>query len=313
MSTWKLSIKPDSESGFNAFNLCRDKSLLGVGWSAAYLESQPDTLEEAKSLVIKRFSKWPYAVRKLLEEVKCGDHVWLHQQGHYYLCRAQEEIVIGCEIDEQFSRFDLGHARKAQWVKVPEIFVSGAVQRGTIAQRMIQRIKVNSKERNCNDIIFERLFADPDWCPEIDTKVLSSKLNEIDMYLLFSIMTPDEVEDAVSMYLQTQGWCLVKSTCFRSKPTFEFSMVNKRSEVCSVQVKSGKYPDPLPPKQYERFVTDTTKVVLFSTNPNAYPGEPQVGVKCLDHSVLFSWLVNNVWSMTESLKLKLWIHLCEEG
>lgn len=313
MSTWKLSIKPSSESGFNAFNLCRDKSLLGVGWSAAYLESQPNTIVDAKSLVIKRFGSWPRAISKLLEEVKCGDHVWLHQQGDYYLCRVEEEILIGSEIDEQFFRYDLGHARRAQWVKVPEIFVSGVVQRGTIAQRMIQRINIHPRERKCNEIIFDRLFSDPDWSPEIDKNILNRKLNEIDMNIFFSIMTPDEVEDAVSMYLQTQGWYLVKSTCFRSKPTFEFSMVNKNYETCSVQVKSGKNPDPLSPKKYEKFVTGKTKVVLFSTNPNAYTGEPKFGVKCLDPSALFSWLIDNLWSTTESFKLKLWIHLCEES
>ena len=313
MNTWKLSIKPDSEFGFDAFKLCRQKSLLGVGWSAAYLESQPNTLEEAKSLVTNRFGEWPYAVRKLLEEVNCGDHVWLHQQGDYYLCRARKEIVMGSEIDEQFSSFDLGHARKAEWVKVPEIFVSGAVQRGTIAQRMIQRIYISSKENACNDIIFERLSVKPDWRPEVDQEALSNKLKEIGMFELFAIMTPDEVEDMVAMYLQDEGWRLIKSTCFRSKPTFEFSMVNKRSEVCSVQVKSGKYPDPLSPEEYKKFTSDKTQIVLFSTNPNSYPGESKERVRCLAHEVIFSWLVNNIWSMTESLKLKLWIHLCEKG
>lgn len=311
MSTWKLSIKPDSEPEFDAFELCREKSLIGIGWAGAYLNSQPNTLEEAKSLVTHSYGEWPYAARKLLEEVEPGDHVWLHQQGDYYLCKAQDEIVYGAEIDAQFASYDLGHARRAQWIKVPEAFVSGVIQRGTIAQRMIQRINITSEDRACNDIIFERLSGNPDWLPDIDSEVLSCKLKSLDMQSLFSVMTPDEVEDMVAMYLQAEGWCLIKSTCFRSKPTFEFSMVNKHSEVCSVQVKSGNYPDPLPPEQYEKFVTDKIQIVLFSTHPTPYPEGRKDRVRCLEHEEIFSWIVDNVWSMTESLKLKLWMHLCE--
>ena len=88
--------------------------------------------------------------------------------------------------------------------------------------------------------------------------------------------------------------------------------MNNPSEVCMVQVKSGNYPDPLPPEQYEKFVTDKIQIVLFSTHPNPYPEGRKDRVRCLEHKEMFSWLIDNVWSMTESLKLKLWIYLGEE-
>lgn len=313
MSTWKLSIKPDSESGFNPFNLCKEKSLLGVGWSGAYKSEQAQSLSEAKALVKEHFDNWPYALKKLLEEVKNGDHVWLHQQGSYYLCRAKDEIVFGNEIDEKFVDYDLGHARKADWVKVPEIFVSGVVQRGTIAPKMIQRIYISENEKKCHDVIFEKLIINNNWLPDIDESLLTLKLGLMDKQDLFSIMTPDEIEDMVSSYLQDEGWILVKSTCFRSKPMFEFSMVNKKSNVCYVQVKSGKYPDQLPPANYEEFTSLNKTIVLFSTNPSAYPGERIKGVICLSQEKIFTWLLANTWSMTEPLKLKLWMNLCEKG
>ncbi len=313
MSTWKLSIKPDSQSGYDPFKLCKDKSLLGVGWSGAYESEQATNLVEAKRLVKSRYKKWPYAVRKLLEDVKDGDHIWLHQQGHYYLCRANSEIVLGSEIDKQFINFDLGHARKADWVKVPELFVSGVVQRGTIAQRVIQKINISLSERKCHEVMFEKLTYDENWLPDIDELLLTEKISQLNMYELFSIMTPDEVEDMVSSFLQSEGWVLVKSTCFRSKPVFEFSMVNRKSETCYVQVKSGKNPDPLLPVKYKKFASDKTLVFLFSTNTNAYKGESVEGITCLPHHQMFTWLTENFWSMTSSLKLKLWMHLCEEG
>jgi len=313
MSTWKLSINPDSESGFNPFDLCKDKSLLGVGWSGAYEDAQALTLSKAKELVKQKFSSWPYALKKLLEEVKGGDHVWLHQQGSYYLCRAKDEIVFGDAIDKQFIDFDLGHARKADWVKVPEIFVSGVVQRGTIAQRMIQRIYLSESERKCHEVIFDKLSQNGNWVPDISEPLLIRTLSRLHAQDLYSIMTPDEIEDLVSAYLQSEGWFLVKSTCFRSKPKFEFSMINRRSQTCYVQVKSGKNPDPLPPISYEEFASTNKTIVLFSTSPKPYPGEGVKNIICLSQERLFTWLLENTWSMTTPLKLKLWMHLCEQG
>jgi hypothetical protein len=94
---------------------------------------------------------------------------------------------------------------------------------------------------------------------------------------------------------------------------FEFSMVNKKSKTCYVQVKSGKYPDPLPPADYEEFTLLNKTIILFSTNPSAYPGEGVKGVICLSQEKIFTWLLANTWSMTEPLKLKLWMNLCEKG
>lgn len=310
MSTWKLSIKPDNEPGYDPFNLCKDKSLLGVGWSEAYEEIQASNLIEMKELVMRRYSQWPYPIRKLLEEVKKGDHVWLHQKGDYYLCRAEDEIISGLNIDIDFIKYDLGHARRADWVKVPEVFVSGAIQRGTIARRMIQKINIKPDEKKCNDLIFDQLKNNKDWVPNIDESLLVIKMRQLNMDAIFSIMTPDEVEDMVSAFLQNEGWTLVKSTCFRSKPVFEFSMVNKSSETCYVQVKSGLYPDSLPPERYIKYASKTKKVVLFSTNKNAYPGKIYDTITCLDRKEMFDWLIKNSWSMTESLKIRLWIYLC---
>ncbi|OLQ74637.1 hypothetical protein BIT28_12405 [Photobacterium proteolyticum] len=313
MSTWKLTIKPDSKAGHDPFVLCKNKSLLGIGWSGAYENEQASCISEARRLVEKRYSKWPYAVRKLLEEVKEGDHVWLHQRGHYYLCRAHKDIVLGTAIDQDFMSYDLGHARKADWVKVPEVFVSGAVQRGTIAQRMIQKIKITSEERKCHEVMFNKLFANPNWIPSIDMPRLRDQIVKMKMYELFAIMTPDEVEDVIATYLQSEGWYLIKSTCFRSKPVFEFTMFNKQSETCHVQVKSGRHPDPLPPMKYNEYVADKKLVCLFSTNRNAYPGESVKGVNCLSHEEIYTWIIDNSWSLTEPLKQKLWIYLCEQG
>ena len=110
-------------------------------------------------------------------------------------------------------------------------------------------------------------------------------------------MSPDDFEDVVAAYLQDKGWILVKSTCFKSKPVFEFSMVNKKHEVGYVQVKSGKSPNPLPPSNYKKYISNNTLVFLFSTHPHPYPGKAVNGVEPISHNDIFSWIKKNAWAL----------------
>ena len=311
MTTWKLTIKPDNIEGFDPFQLCKDKSLLGVGWAGAYKENQATNIDDAKALVKAKYNKWPYPIKYLLEDVKQGDHVWLHQNGNYYLCKASDEIMIGESIDKNFISYDLGHARKAQWITVPEGYVSGSIQRGTIAQRMIQRIWITEKEQEFHEILFNNLSTNPEWQPDINDSILKNEISKMQISDMFSLMSPDDVEDVVSAYLQSQGWLLIKSTCFRSKPVFEFTMQNKNHETCHVQVKSGKHPNPLSPSDYLQYTSQQKTIFLFSTNQNPYTGPVVDGIKPITHNELFVWTQNNIWALTAPLKQRLWIFLYE--
>ena len=311
MNTWKLTIKPDSSEGYDPFSLCKDKSILGIGWAGAYTEKQASNINEAKLLVNEKYKKWPYAIKYLIEDVKAGEHVWIHKYGKYYLCKAEDEIKFGKAIDDDFINYDLGHARKAKWVNIPEIYVSGSIQRGTIAQRMIQRILITEKEQQFHEILFDKLSDNQDWKPNISEANLSKLISNIQINDLFPLMSPDDVEDLVSAYLQSQGWVLIKSTCFRSKPVFEFSMLNSDNKFCNVQVKSGKYPNPLRPSDYSQFITDNNIVFLFSTNRDPYPGKSINGIFTISHKDILNWIIDNVWALTIPLKLRLWIFLNE--
>ena len=311
LTTWKLTIKPCNIAGYDPFQLCKSKSLLGVGWAGAYKENQAANIADAKVLVKAEYNKWPYPIKYLLEDVKQGDHIWLHQNGNYYLCKASNEIVIGKAIDNDFISYDLGHARKATWITVPEIYVSGSIQRGTIAQRMIQRIWITEKEKEFHEILFNNLLKNPDWQPDISDSIQENEISKMQILDMFSLMSPDDVEDVVSAYLQSQGWILVKSTCFRSKPVFEFTMLNKDHETCHVQVKSGKYPNSLPPSYYSKYTAPQKSIFLFSTNQNPYPGLAVDGVTPITHNEIFDWVQKNIWSLTAPLKQRLGIFLCE--
>jgi len=313
MNTWKLSIKPDSKKGFNAFSKCKEKSLLGLGWHHAYLSKNPSDLGEAKRLVKGKWRKWPYQLKYLLEDMKVDDHVWIHQNGKYYLCKPTDAIILyGDMIDPAYDSYDLGHARKATWVVVPDKFVTGVIQRGTIAQRTIQKIKITDKEVEFNNYIFAQLQKKPTWEPKISVGELEKSLKKITPPELFSLMSPDDVEDVVSAYLQDNGWMLIKSTCFRSKPKFEFSMLNKDGDIAHIQVKSGKSPNPLMPENYKDYTAPHNLIYLFSTNRKPYPGESVPDVCTIEQNKLHEWVINNLWAITLPLKSRLWIFLNEK-
>ena len=316
MNTWKLSIKPDSKTGSDAFKICKEKSLLGLGWHHAYITKHPVSLEESKELVIEKWNKWPYQIKYLLEDVKAGDHVWLHQNGHYYLCEViDDSILYGKDIDSNYADYDLGHARNAKWALIPDKFVLGSIQRGTIAQRTIQRILITEKETQFNKLLFKK-FKDPSsdqsWEPKIDITQLIRLMSMISFEEIFSLMSPDDIEDIVSAYMQSNGWILIKSTCFRSKPKFEFSMLNKSEEIAHVQIKSGNSPDPLSPEKYTQYATLTNLIYLFSTNKKPYPGKSVNHIYTIGHDEIYSWILENLWAITLPLKMRLWIFLNQE-
>ena len=313
MNTWKLSIKPDSKKGFNAFFKCKEKSLLGLGWHHAYLSKNPSDLEEAKRLVKEKWKKWPYQLKYLLEDMKVDDHVWIHQNGKYYLCKPTDEMILyGGMIDSDYDSYDLGHARKAIWVVVPDKFVTGVIQRGTIAPRTIQKINVIGKEVEYNNYLFDQLKKNSAWEPKINIDMLKKLLENITPLELFSLMSPDDVEDVVSAYLQDDGWMLIKSTCFRSKPKFEFSMLNKDGDIAHIQVKSGNSPDPLKPEDYNDYANTHNLIYLFSTNRTSYPGPSVANVHTIEQNNLYEWVINNLWAITLPLKSRLWIFLNEK-
>jgi hypothetical protein len=312
MNTWKLSIKPESKEGFDAFKKCKDDQLLGLGWHHSYVSNQPADLNDAKILVNDLWKKWPHPLKYLLEDMKANDHVWIHQGGNYHLCRPiDDNIIFGSDIDQDFASYDLGHARKAEWVLVPDKFVTGKVQRGTIAPKAVQRIKLTNKEVEFNKFLFCKLRENKNWEPEIDDVELKMSIQQIKFQELFSLMTPDDVEDVVAAYMQNNGWMLIKSTCFRSKPRFEFSMLHRRNGVAHIQVKSGKTPDQLKPEKYKDDASVDNLIYLFSTHSEPYPGESFPHVNIIEQRDLFHWVIDNIWALTAPLKIRLWIYLNE--
>lgn len=313
MQVWKMTIKPEAHGNRDAFSWCRDKGVVGVGWAKPYkglaVERCPDSLLGLFQKTWPKAKSVPHEIRKLFEVVGAGDIVWLHKDGAFYLCEiSDDECLCGPMIGAEFFENDIGHARRASWIEVPEDLVPGSVQRATIAQRMIQRITCSEHDIQYLQRIKEELHRNPMWRPVFDFEGLSCTISALPARQLFAYMSPDDCEDAVAGYLQDQGWLLVKSSCFRSKPRYEFRMVREANQgerdVAYVQVKSGRTVQ-LRPDSYAKDCGKRRTVFLFSTHQDPYPGPSVEGIKTIDHSDICDWMKKHTSLLSYPLLMRL--------
>jgi hypothetical protein len=73
LSTWKLSIKPDAEKGTDPFSVCRENSLIGIGWSYIFDNREISSKEQSYAALREEEGHVPKTVQKFLDEVRVDD------------------------------------------------------------------------------------------------------------------------------------------------------------------------------------------------------------------------------------------------
>ena len=303
---WKMSIRTGGPKGIEAFDWCKGQGIIGIGWSCAYAETTCPL--DPIALLSERYPDAASPARMVLNGLKRDHLVWLQRRGHFFLCKVRDdEALIGPGIGPDFATYDVGHARRAAWVQVPEDLVPGKVQRAVIAPRMICRIPSQQGLVNYCTILHDGLSTDSEWRPALDKQAIRTALDTSSQAEMVELASPDDWEDVIAAYLQTAGWILVKSSCFRSKPEFEFRMIREeagRTKTAYLQVKSGQ--EKLPPNHYQKYVSTDTAVFLFSNHPiDPYPSPAVPNVFPLLFETLRSWMRENVSLLPFSLRARL--------
>jgi len=276
-------------------------------WSYIFAKKTITSKQESYDALVKLERGIPGAIWTLLDEVQVEDFIWLQKYGSFFLCKITDsECVLGPQIADDFVRNDLGHARRAAWVKVSELFVPGRVQRSVIAQRTIQRINCSEVQQQYCGYIHGELSRNPDFLPNADDEEVGKGLLSISPAEFADLLGPDDYEDVVAAFLQAKGWTLIRSSHFKSKPTFEFIMARSGPEYAHVQVKCYV---PLRPSRYKEFTSMTERVFLFSTATDPYPGEPVDRVATLSAKEVLEWAGRNTWALLPGVKLQLSLRL----
>jgi hypothetical protein len=307
MKLWKMSIKTGGPRGAEALRWCRERGIVAVGWSVAFDGLTPLPPDPVTHLA----ATYPSAVSpvRMLAGMQPNDLVWLHHGGQFFVCKiADGPLILGPDLGSEYREYDVGHARRAAWVQVPENLVPGKIQRAVISRRMVCRIPGGKHLGAYCALLHARFHADPLWRPTIEAAAVRKALVALSPAELIELASPDDWEDVIAAYLQHAGWVLVKSSCFRSKPRFEFRMIREeagRTKTAYLQVKSGEQV-PLPPADYARDVSPDTEVYLFSTHvTDPYPGPPVPGVTPIPFAAVRAWIADHVGLLPRGLCAQL--------
>ena len=153
-----------------------------------------------------------------------GDYCWSYDshKGEYWCCK-----VIGDFQYHQggpFDQYDLHMLRPCRWAKVGTAeSVPGAIRRafagpfGTVTALSSDKNRIINAAKLALGEPGQKIFGD-----------------------LFDAAGPEDLEDLIALYLQSEGWLLLPSTAKVSMASYEFVMVHKETGLrAGVQVKSG--------------------------------------------------------------------------
>lgn len=224
---WRIHTRPSHKEEIDPTRFCVENNVVGVGWAVEATEDIADwkTYEE---LVKCQEPQWLEdnsfipAMNALIDYMQLGDLIWTRSRdGIYYLgkCTGHWRHTV----DPRFKDADTVNIRDCQWKEVGVVTkVPGKVVNSFIPSRTIQRIYDDSA------LGYSQLLLNETVTVPIDD--------------IFSLMSAEDLEDLVALYLQRRhGHFLVPSSRSRKDDTlmYEYIMMDKSGQDIAVQVKSG--------------------------------------------------------------------------
>ena len=299
INIWRLHIKTAAEAGVDPHNFCIEKNILGVGWQVetaknplswdCYYKLGKEGYEEEGD------KGWKAAVNALHDGMKCGALCWSrNSDGIYYLGRIKGDWIYNNT--DEYIRADVVNVRDCEWHKVGLVdSVPGKVVNSFIPSRTVQMVhenSVNLYSRYLYNKLCTESFYD-----------LSEEPGDVD---LFTLISAEDCEDIVGIYLQEKGYRLIPSSCKSSTAGYEFVLKNRETgRRAVVQVKQGQ-PELNREEYGDAFGRD--EVFLFSTQGN-YTGAERANVHCLTPEKMRGFVLANREVLSD--RLNQWIDFYE--
>lgn len=294
---WRINIKTAAQDGIDPRKFCIERNIAGIGWG---VESKFDGYEEYIKLAEKKYyyiekrdkGWWP-AINSLSNRMQNNDLCWTRDvNGIYYIGRINGEWeprnTKDC-IDA-----DIRNIRQCFWCKVGEADkVPGKVLNSFRPARVLQ--KVNGESVKIYTMLLYNKLSD-------DYEYKFTKIS----FDLFSLLSPEDCEDLVGLYLQERGYRLFPSSKRRDTMGIEFVLKHTETgKKAVVQVKQGESPILIIDDYFER----ADEVYLFSTEGN-YIGEPKPNVHCIAPQEILRFVRDKEHILPD--RIKFWIELTEK-
>lgn len=295
MATWRINLKPGAQSGINARQHCLTKNVVGIGWQVEY-KDQPLTADFYENKAIEVYyndgdkSWWP-AWNALYHKMEIDDLIWTRDRdGVYYLGRITSAWFY--DTSKEASQADIVNVRKCDWKKIGTIgTVPGKLVNCFIPARTLQQ--VNDETVN--------LFSQLTYNEKSNTKYYQpAPLAGKDV---FSLLSSDDCEDALALYLQmTKNYMVIPSSCKSDTMSYEYELVHRMTkEKAVVQVKNG-----IVNLNTDDYQNIEGNIFLFTTKGEYY-GQEYNNVCCVKAEEIKHFLYDNINILPN--KMKIWVEL----
>ena len=298
MSTiWRLNIKPDSAEDVDPRKFCFDKGILGIGWPVdangpmdwnTYCALAEDEYRD-------HLKGWRTAANAIIQ-MAVDDLCWTRDENaNYYLGR----IVGDWEYrsTDEYRGADIVNVRPCEWFRVGGVdSVPGKVVNSFRPSATVQRV-YDETSSLYSKIKFNLLSG---------RAVYDLHGNE-DNPNLFSLISPDDCEDIVGIYLQEKhGYRLIPSSCKRDTGKTEFVLKAVDGRRANVQVKQGNVALEIDEFKYDR--DNPCEWFLFTTQGQYY-GKGDEHLRCLSPDDMRDFAFDNRNIMSD--RVRTFIDFCE--
>ncbi|GIV29836.1 MAG: hypothetical protein KatS3mg028_0902 [Bacteroidia bacterium] len=230
MNVWRINLKTGGET---PRKFCLENGIVAVGWPVDD-NGGPLTWERYYDLAMEHYynqgdrSWWP-AVNALKNRMQIDDLVWTRDiQGVYYLGRITSDWRY--EYESHFKKADMVNVRTCNWIKVGTVeAIPGKVVDSFIPARTVQKV-ADEQVKIYSMFLFNKL-----------TSTDTYEIKELENPDIFSLLSSDDCEDILGLYLQKEkGYLLVPSSCKSDTMNYEYELRQKDTgEKAVAQVKNG--------------------------------------------------------------------------
>lgn len=293
---WRIHLNTDSLKTIDPKKFCFDNNVVGIGWRAPVSGpfQTPEQYISAAAVWYKDSQSWKIAVNAFCYNVAIDDLIWARDnQGNYYLGKitgdwSYQDLPINLEAD-------ILNVRPCIWQKVGTAdAVPGKVASSFFSRRTIQRVHDETVR-----LYSEFIISDQGRVLQESTLEERSYQNDI-----FSIMSPDDCEDLVGLYLQYDlDYLLVPSSCKISTLTYEYSLVNKATgKPAVVQVKLGSVDI-----NFDDYASIETDIYLCTTQGH-FLGQPKANQHIIEPKQLLDFLSRRTSILPAKIRNRLLLY-----
>jgi hypothetical protein len=285
MNVFRIHIRPKGglANPQKSFSYCLEHGVLGVGWNVG--EARSLAWEDYLAKAIPKYGpKGPSGVRFFKSHVQMDDLLWTrNSDGSYYLGKASSAWKYSATRESIDA--DIVNICKCELREVLNLDeVPGKIVACFRPRRTIQRIADKSA------VIYSHLL----W-----NKLSGKKEYKVDQGQranLYSFLSSEDCEDALAVYLQTEGWFIIPNSRKADTMSYEYLLIHSKTfQRAIVQVKSGNVS-----LNRQDWREKREKVFLFQSN-GIYAGAEAANVVCVSPAELEVFMRKNKKLMTRSI------------